>query len=125
MAEIIRSGINSVDKGQLEAGRSVGLSWVATMRLIIIPQAIKVVIPTIFNEIIILVKETSVVSVIALRIGGMQKWDLLGLASKIAVQRPAAYNAFLYTVALFYLTVVLLLTIVQKIIEKRLQKNER
>lgn len=125
MAEIIRSGINSVDVGQIEAGRSVGLSWVTTMIRIVIPQAIKVVIPTIFNEIIILVKETSVVSVIALRIGGMQKWDLLGLSSKMAVAKPATYNAFLYTAAVLYLIVVLLLTFVQKRIEKRMQINER
>lgn len=125
MAEIIRSGINSVDAGQMEAGRSVGLSWITTMRKIIIPQAIKVVVPTIFNEIIILVKETSVVSVIALRIGGAQKWDLLGLAQKIAIAKPATYNLFLYTAAAMYLIVVLLLTLVQKYIEKRMKKNER
>ncbi len=125
MAEIIRSGINSVDKGQIEAGRSVGLTWTTTMRKIVIPQAIKVVVPTIFNEIIILVKETSVVSVIALRIGGMQKWDLLGLTSKMAIATPAAYNTFLYTAALLYLVVVLLLTFVQKKIEKKAKRNER
>lgn len=125
MAEIIRSGINSVDVGQIEAGRSVGLSWVTTMRKIVIPQAIKVVVPTIFNEIIILVKETSVVSVIALRIGGMQKWDLLGLTSKMAVAKPATYTTFLYTAAALYLIIVLILTFVQKRIEKGLKKNER
>lgn len=125
MAEIIRSGINSVDAGQIEAGRSVGLSWVTTLRKIVIPQAIKVVVPTIFNEIIILVKETSVVSFIALRIGGVQKWDLMGLTSKMAVAKPATYNAFLYTAAALYLIIVLLLTFVQKRIEKRLKKNER
>ena len=125
MAEIIRSGINSVDKGQIEAGRSVGLSWATTMRKIVIPQAIKVVVPTIFNEIIILVKETSVVSVIVLRIAGSQKWDLLGLTDKIAINRPIAYNSFLYTAAALYLAVVLILTFVQKRIEKRMKKNER
>ena len=57
MAEIIRSGINSVDIGQIEAGRSLGLPWVTTMRKVVIPQAIKVVVPTIFNEIIILLKK--------------------------------------------------------------------
>lgn len=125
MAEIIRSGINSVDKGQIEAGRSVGLSWTTTMRKIVIPQAIKVVVPTIFNEIIILVKETSVVSFIALRVGGMQKWDLMGLVSKMANAKPAVYNTFLYTAALMYLAIVLLLTVLQKYIEKRMKKNER
>ena len=125
MAEIIRSGINSVDKGQMEAGRSVGLSWVTTMKKIVIPQAVKVVIPTIFNEIIILVKETSVVSFIALRVGGKQSWDLMGLVSKMANAKPAVYNTFLYVAALVYLAVVLLLTFLQKAIEKRMKKNER
>ena len=125
MAEIIRSGINSVDGGQMEAGRSVGLSWVTTMRKIVIPQAVKVVIPTIFNEVIILVKETSVVSFIALRVGGAQAWDLMGLVSKMANAKPAVYNTFLYVAALVYLTVVLLLTFLQKVLEKRMKKNER
>ena len=80
MAEIIRSGINSVDKGQMEAGRSLGLNWISTMKHIVIPQAIKVVIPTIFNEIIILVKETSVVSAIALKVDGVQVFDLFVIA---------------------------------------------
>lgn len=125
MAEIIRSGINSVDGGQMEAGRSVGLSWVTTMRKIVIPQAVKVVIPTIFNEVIILVKETSVVSFIALRVGGAQSWDLMGLVSKMANAKPAVYNTFLYVAALMYLAVVLLLTFLQKVLEKRMKKNER
>lgn len=125
MAEIIRSGINSVDVGQMEAGRSVGLPWVTTMRKIIIPQAIKVVIPTIFNEVIILVKETSVVSFIALRVGGKQAWDLMGLVSKMATAKPAVYTTFLYIGALIYLTIVLLLTVLQKALEKRMKKNER
>ena len=125
MAEIIRSGINSVDKGQMEAGRSVGLSWITTMRKIIIPQAIKVVVPTIFNEIIILVKETSVVSFIIIKVGGMQKWDLMGITDKLSRMRPAVYNASLYTAALMYLIVVLLLTLLQRFIEKKAKKNER
>ena len=82
MAEIIRSGISSVDVGQMEAGRSLGLNWLTTMKKVVIPQAIKVVVPTIFNEIITLVKETSVVSYIALMINGKQAWDLLGIADK-------------------------------------------
>lgn len=125
MAEIIRSGINSVDKGQVEAGRSVGLSWITTMRKIVIPQAIKVVVPTIFNEIIILVKETSVVSFIVVRVGSKQKWDLMGLVSKMANAKPAVYTMYLYVAALIYLAIVLLLTLLQKYIEKRMKKNER
>lgn len=125
MAEIIRSGIESIDKGQMEAGRSVGLSWKATMLKIIIPQAIKVVVPTIFNEIIVLIKETSVVSVIALMVGGTQKFDLLGIAEKLGLANPGLYTTFLYTVAIMYLVIVILLTFIQRRIERGLKKNER
>ena len=125
MAEIIRSGINSIDKGQMEAGRSLGLSWATTMFKIIIPQAIKVVIPTIFNEIIILVKETSVVCYIVLRVGGHQVWDLLGIAEKLGIAKPACYMSLIFSVAIMYLVVVLILTLTQKLIERSLAKNER
>lgn len=125
MAEIIRSGINSVDAGQMEAGRSLGLSWVTTMKSVIIPQAIKIVVPTLFNEIIILVKETSVVGYIVLRVGGKQKYDLLGIAEKLGLATPACYIVFLFAAALIYLAVVMLLTLAQHLIERRLQKNER
>ncbi len=125
MAEIIRSGINSVDSGQNEAGRSLGLSWVTTMRRIVIPQAIKTVVPTIFNEIIILVKETSVVSYIVLKVNSTQKYDLLGMAEKQGLATPACYLVFLFFAALVYLAVVMLLTLVQHLIERRLKKNER
>ena len=125
MAEIIRSGINSIDKGQLEAGRSLGLSWSKTMFKIVIPQAIKVVIPTIFNEIIILVKETSVVCYIAVHIGGKQVWDLLGVAENLGLNKAGAYMALIFTVAIIYLLIVLILTFIQKLIERRLAKNER
>lgn len=125
MAEIIRSGINSVDVGQMEAGRSLGLNWISTMLHVVIPQAIKVVIPTIFNEIIILVKETSVVSYIAINIDYIQKWDLLGQAEKLGMNTPGAYMLLLFTAAIMYLVVVMLLTLVQKLIERGLKKNER
>ena len=125
MAEIIRSGITSIDKGQMEAGRSLGLSWTTTMFKIIIPQAIKVVIPTIFNEIISLVKETSVVAYIALRINGEQVWDLLGYAENMGLYNAPIYMALIFTVAIIFLIVVLLLTLIQKYIERRLSKNER
>ena len=125
MAEIIRSGINSIDKGQMEAGRSLGLSWTTTMFKIIIPQAIKVVIPTIFNEIISLVKETSVVAYIALRVNGEQVWDLLGYAENMGLYNAPIYMALIFSVAFIFLMVVLLLTLIQKLIERRLSKNER
>lgn len=124
MAEIIRSGINSVDGGQMEAGRSLGLTWVCTMRTVVIPQAIKTVIPAIFNEIIVLVKETSVVCYIAVMLGGSQVWDLLGVADKMGT-RTSYYMAFVISAALIYLAVVMLLTLLQKFLEKRFKKNER
>ena len=125
MAEIIRSGIGSVDKVQMEAGRSLGLSWFTTMWKVIIPQAIKVVVPTIFNEIIILVKETSVVSLIALQVGGEQVYDLFGMIEKIQMIKPACYNATLVVIAVIYLVIVILLTVIQKLIERGFKKNER
>ncbi len=126
MAEIIRSGINSVDKGQMEAGRALGLSWGKTMTKIIIPQAIKVVVPTIFNEIIILVKETSVVSYINLSINYKTVYDLLNVAQKQAINTKAGcYMTFIFIAALLYLAVVLLLTFIQKFIEKKFKAGDR
>lgn len=125
MAEIIRGGIGSVDKGQLEAGRSLGLNWTTSMRKIVIPQAVKVVVPSIFNEIIMLVKETSVVCYIVLRVGGSQVWDLLGIAEKLGLAKPAYYMTLIFTVAIMYLAVVLVLTFVQKLVERRFARNER
>lgn len=124
MAEIFRSGFNSVDRGQLEAGRSLGLSWLTTTVRVIIPQAIKTTVPTIFNEIIILVKETSVVSYVAIFIGGRQVYDLLGMADKYGLS-TGEYLAFLITAALIYLVIVLILTFVQKIIERRFSISDR
>ena len=124
MAEIFRSGFNAVDRGQLEAGRSLGLSWLATTRTIIIPQAIKTIIPTIFNEIIILVKETSVVSYIMILVGGDQVYDLLGIANKRGLS-TGEWLPYLITAAVIYLVIVLLLTLVQKLIERRFKINDR
>ncbi len=124
MAEIFRSGFNSVDRGQLEAGRSLGLSWLSTTTHIIIPQAVKTVVPTIFNEIIILVKETSVVSYITILLGGNQVYDLLGIADKRGLS-TGEYLAYLITAALIYLVVVLILTLIQKLIERRFSISDR
>jgi len=124
MAEIIRGGIESIDKGQMEAGRSLGLSWVTTMIKVVIPQAIKVVVPTIFNEIIIMIKETSIVSYIVVLISGEQVRDLLAVADKQGMS-TGFYMEFIFTAALLYLAVVMLLTLVQKLVEKRFKKNER
>lgn len=66
VAEIVRSGIMSIDRGQTEAGRSLGLNFTQTMRLIIIPQAFKNVLPALVNEFIVLIKETSIIGYIGM-----------------------------------------------------------
>lgn len=117
VAEIIRSGIMSIDKGQTEAGRSLGLSEAVTMKTIILPQAVKNVLPAIFNEFITLLKETSVASIITVK-------DLTRAADIIRTQ---TYNAFppLLLVALIYLIMVIGLTQLQKKIERRLALSDR
>ncbi len=84
VAEIIRAGIESIDKGQMEAGRSLGLNYMQTMRMIILPQAIRNILPALGNEFIVLIKETSVAGVIAVtdltkaaQYIGSRTWDIL------------------------------------------------
>ena len=116
VAEIIRAGIMSIDKGQLEAGRSLGLSYGKTMIFIILPQALKNVLPALGNEFIVLLKETSVSGYIALE----------DLTKGGDIIRSQTYNAFLplVMVALIYLAVVMFFTKLLGILEKRLKKNE-
>jgi His/Glu/Gln/Arg/opine family amino acid ABC transporter permease subunit len=116
VAEIIRSGIMSIDKGQLEAGRSLGLSYPKTMVLIILPQAFKNVLPALGNEFIVLLKETSISGYIALE----------DLTKGGDIIRGQTYNAFvpLMAVAIIYLTVVILLSKLLTLLEKRLKRNE-
>ncbi|MFV0353385.1 MAG: amino acid ABC transporter permease [Oscillospiraceae bacterium] len=116
VSEIFRAGINSVDSGQMEAGRSLGLSRNSTMRLIILPQAVKNILPSLFNEFISLVKETSVAGYIAVG-------ELTKQANAISTRTFNLWS--LYIAAIIYLVVVYLLTIVQKIIEKRLARSDR
>ena len=117
VAEIFRSGIMSVDNGQFEAGRSLGFSYLQTMIHIIIPQAFKNVLPTLCNEFIVLLKETSVAGYVGVM-------DLTKAGEEI---RGATYSAFmpLIAVALIYLAMVMLLTYLVGILERRLRKNER
>ena len=116
VAEIIRSGIMSIDHGQLEAGRSLGLSYRKTMLFIILPQALKNVLPALGNEFIVLLKETSICGYIA----------LADLTKGGDIIRSQTYNAFLplLAVALIYLTVVVIFTKLLEVLEKRLKKNE-
>jgi polar amino acid transport system substrate-binding protein len=119
VAENIRAGILSVDIGQTEAGRALGLPYKATMLKIVIPQAIKNVIPAIGNELIALIKETSIVSMIGM-------YDLTN-ASKIigSGNNMASYLIPMTVVALFYLAIVYALTLGIKIIEKRLRAGDK
>lgn len=119
VAESIRGGILSVDIGQTEAGRALGLPGRTTMMKIVIPQAIKNVIPAIGNELIALIKETSIVSMIGM-------YDLT-MAAKIigSGNNMASYIVPMTVVALFYLAIVYLLTFGIKRIERRLRASDR
>ena len=117
MAELIRSGIQSVDKGQMEAGRSLGLSKVQTMVKIIFPQAIRYILPAIGNEMIALLKETSVAGYVAVR-------DVTKAGDLIRNNTYDSVNPLL-TVALTYLGLVVLMTAVLNYVEKRLHKSDR
>ncbi len=112
VAEIIRSGISSVDRGQMEAGRSLGLSSVQTMRKIILPQAIRVILPAIGNEMIALIKETSVAGYVGV-------FDLTSRGNQI---RTLTYDQMnpLILVALIYLILVFSLTKLIALLERRM-----
>ena len=116
VAEIVRSGIMSIDKGQFEAGRSLGLSYTQTMTKTIIPQALKNVLPALANEFIVLLKETSVSGYVALQ-------DLTKAGDLI---RSRTYSAFmpLIAVALIYLVLVLFFTKLVEILERRLRNSD-
>lgn len=116
-AEIFRSGINSIPKGQMEAGRSLGFSYAQTMVNIIMPQAIKNVLPTLGNEFIVLMKETSVAGYIALE-------DLTKAGDIIRSRTYSAMMPFL-AVALLYLIMVMFFTYLLKLFERRLARSGR
>ena len=117
MAEILRGGINAVDIGQMEASRSLGFGFAETMFRIILPQAIKNILPTLGNEFIALLKETSIVSFIAVM-------DVTKALKSIA---ESTYEYFVpyIVLALVYLSLVLLITWLIKILERRLAKSDR
>lgn len=117
MAEILRGGINSVDYGQMEAGRSLGLPWTKTFIKIVFPQALKSAIPTIFNEFITLLKETSVAGYVGI-------YDLTKVREDITTASMKLYMP-LFIIAIIYLILVLGLQRLQKIIERRLKKGDR
>ena len=117
VSEIMRGGINSVDAGQMEAGRAVGLTYATTMLKVVVPQAIKNILPTLGNEFIVLIKETSIVSFIAVT-------DLYRSFKQLG---DPTYN---YTMpylmlALVYLVIVLLISWGVRALEAKMKKSER
>ena len=118
VAEVVRSGIQSVDIGQTEAGMALGLSRFTIFRRIVAPQAIKNIIPALGNEIITVIKETAIVSMVGL-------YDLNMAAKDIGSgQNMASYIVPMFVAALFYLAVVYLITFVIKRIEKKLRESD-
>lgn len=117
VAEIIRGGIMSIDNGQFEAGRSLGFNYVQTMIYIVIPQVVKNVLPTLANEAIVLLKETSVAGYVAVQ----------DLTKGGDIIRGRTFSAFmpLFAVALIYLVIVMILTWLVGKLERSLRKNER
>lgn len=117
VSEIVRAGIESIDKGQTEAGRSLGFTGLQTMWHIILPQAIKNILPALGNEFITLVKETSVISVIAIN-------DLTKMAGFIGSRTYDPLTPYIIA-AVIYLIIVVLLTKLLSIFERRLAKSDR
>jgi len=117
VAEIIRGGISSLDKGQFEGARSLGLTHSQTMRYVILPQTFKNTLPSLANEFIVLVKETSISGYIG----------LMDLTKAGDIIRSNTYQAFfpLVGVAIIYLIIVMLLTAATNKLERSLKKNER
>ncbi|MBR4314836.1 MAG: amino acid ABC transporter permease [Lachnospiraceae bacterium] len=117
VAEIFRSGLMSIDQGQMEAGRSLGLSYLDTMKYIIVPQAFKVVLPSLCNEFIVLIKETSVAGYVAVQ----------DLTKGGDIIRSRTYDAWtpLLIVAGVYLLLTCIFSVFVKKLEVSLRKNER
>jgi len=115
LVEIFRAGIESIDKGQMEAGRSLGFSYNQTMRLIILPQAIKIMIPAFVNQFIVSIKDTSLLSVIGIAELTMQGQSIYA----------SNFRAFeiLSVVAVFYLVLISVLTVLSTYLERRLARS--
>ena len=117
ISEIMRSGILSVDQGQMEAGRAVGLSYATTMIKIVIPQAVKNILPTLGNEFIALIKETSVVSFV----GAMDLYVAFNYIGSNSYEFMVPY----LVMALIYLVMVLIISALIKMMERSLRKSDR
>ena len=117
VSEIMRGGINSVDKGQLEAARAVGLGFPTSMLKIVVPQAVKNILPTLGNEFITLIKETSVVSFITV-------YDLYSALKNIGLSNYETMVPYL-VLALIYIVLVMGITLLVKLLERAFAKSDR
>ena len=117
MAEIIRAGIQSVDVGQMEAARSVGLPYWRAMQRVVLPQAIRTMIPSIINQFIITLKDTSILSVIGFP-------ELVNTAKNVVAETFLSFQTW-GIVAIMYLIVILLLQWLAKVLERRLKYESR
>ncbi len=115
MAEIIRAGIQSVDKGQMEAARSLGLPYWRAMQRVVMPQAIRTMIPSIINQFIITLKDTSILSVIGFP-------ELVNTAKNVVAITYLSFQTW-GIVAVMYLVVITILSRVAKILERRLNRG--
>ncbi len=117
VSEIVRGGIASVDKGQIEAGRSLGISYSKTMIKIILPQAIKNITPTLGNELIALIKETSVAGYVA----------VLDITRVIQMIASNTYNYFVsyFVLGIIYFVIVFIITQLLKVVERRLSRSDK
>ena len=117
ISEVMRSGIQSVDGGQMEAGRAVGLSFSTTMMKIVIPQAVKNILPTLGNEFIALIKETSVVSFV----GAADLYVALNMIGTNSYEFMVPYLAM----AIIYIVIVVLITLGIRLMERGLKRSDR
>ena len=117
LAEVFRAGIQSIDRGQMEAARSQGMSYWQAMRFIILPQAIRNVLPALGNDFISMLKDSSLVSVLAVR-------DITQIA-RLYAGRSFLFRESYLTLAVLYLTMTVFLSFLMKILERRIHKNEQ
>ena len=116
VCEIIRSGISSVDKGQMEAGRSLGMSKSMTMRLIVLPQAIKNILPALCNEFVTVIKETSIISYIGVT-------DLFYIANAVSAMTYKSFESML-AIAFIYFVITFTLSKLVRLLERRLSQSD-
>ena len=117
VSEIVRGGLMSVDKGQMEAGRSLGLGYGTTMRFVIVPQAVKAILPALGNEFIVLLKDTSLITVI----GGKE----MVYAAQAIYGRTYEQMFPLVGIACIYLLLVMVFSWLQSLLERRLRQSDR